>query len=342
MNESHYSNEISLRRGTWVKLICGASNDDLTSISDLCSVYAAAGVNCIDIAADIAVVAAAREGITWAKDNLGIKPWLMISLSDGKDIHFRKAYFNPKVCPKECSRPCEKVCPTNAINPTLGIIQDLCYGCGRCIPACPLELIQEKDNLLRIQDFGNLISKAKPDAIEIHTAPGRIKAFEQSVKEVVKSKVQLKRVAVSCGLEGHGITKDQLSQELWSRHECLCRYNQKPIWQLDGRPMSGDIGRGTAKAAILLLEKMHSIAPPGPIQLAGGTNEQTILHLQKNHRLAGIAFGGMARKLIQPFLIEAKAQNKKLIDWPEGWDKALKLAKGLIKPWLNNEYRMHY
>ena len=101
--------------------------------------------------------------------------------------------------------------------------------------------------------------------------------------------------------------------------------------------MSGDLGAGTARAAISLFEKMHSISPPGPLQLAGGTNANTINYLNTNNGLSGIAFGGMARKLIQPFLIEAKTQNKKLIEYPDGWNKALKAAKDLINPWLNNE-----
>ncbi len=333
-----HSHEVALRQGSWIKFICGASNEDLPSISDLCAVYAAAGVNCIDVAADYAVVAAAREGLDWVEANHGLRPWLMISVTDGKDIHFRKAFFDPKICPKECKRPCEKVCPTNAITKNSGVLNDLCYGCGRCIPVCPLKLINEKNNTLKIEDFGDLISRIKPDAVEIHTSPGRINEFENSLKSILKSKVTLRRIAVSCGLEIHGISKYKLSQELWSRHECLRRYKQKPIWQLDGRPMSSDIGISTAKAAISLLEKMHSIAPPGPLQLAGGTNSQTIHYLSPNNGLAGIAFGGIARKLIQPFLIEAKAKNKKLIEWPEGWDKALEVAKGLINPWLSNNY----
>ncbi len=336
-----YSHEVALKKGNWVKFICGASNEDLPSISDLCAVYAAAGVNCIDVAADSAVVAAAREGIKWVEAKHGLKPWLMISVTDGKDIHFRKAFFDPKVCPRDCHRPCEKICPTYAISRNKGVIEELCYGCGRCIPVCPIKLIKEKSNPLKIEDFGHLISKTKPDAVEIHTAPGRIDAFEDSLKSILESKVELKRIAVSCGLEMHGINKYQLSQELWSRYECLRRYNQKPIWQLDGRPMSSDIGIGTSKAAVSLFRKIRSISPPGPLQLAGGTNSYTIQHLTPNSGIAGIAFGGIARKLIQPFLIEAKAKNIKLIDWPEGWNKAIEEAKGLINPWLSNHYQIN-
>ena len=112
MNQQHsISNEVALRNGNWVKLICGASNHDLPAISDLCAIYATAGVHCIDVAADAAVVLAARQSLDWVESNIGIRPWLMVSLSDGKDAHFRKARFDPNFCPQNCPRPCEKICP---------------------------------------------------------------------------------------------------------------------------------------------------------------------------------------------------------------------------------------
>ncbi len=336
VNQSHScTSEKALNENTWVKLICGASNQDLPSITDLCAVYAAAGVHCIDVAADLAVVNAARRGLDWVTSQVGTKPWLMVSISDGKDVHFRKAWFDPKHCPPGCPRPCEQTCPAQAIVKNTGILNNLCYGCGRCIPSCPHGLINEKDWYLKLHDFGPLIAELRPDALEIHTAPGRGQAFESILEEVLKAKVSFKRIAVSCGLEGHATNEDELTAELWQRHDCLKRHGQKPLWQLDGRPMSGDIGRGTSRIAINLWRKLHSKAPPGPLQLAGGTNSQTINHLEKDQRPNGIAFGGMARKLIQPYLLEAQARKISLREWPEGWSQALSQAENLIQPWLS-------
>ena len=99
----------ALRRGHWVKLICGASNQDLPAIADLCAVYGAAGIDCVDVAADPAVVRAARQGLQWL-DQLGMaRPWLMVSVSDGSDAHFRKAWFDPARCPADCPRPSQRV-----------------------------------------------------------------------------------------------------------------------------------------------------------------------------------------------------------------------------------------
>ena len=97
----------ALDQGCWVKLICGASNQDLPAIADLTAVFAAVGVHCVDVAADPAVALAARRGLDWAEAQTGRRPWLMVSLSDGTDAHFRKAWFDPGLCPVDCPRPCE-------------------------------------------------------------------------------------------------------------------------------------------------------------------------------------------------------------------------------------------
>ena len=152
----------------WVKLICGASNEDIVAIEDLCAIYSAAGVDYIDVAADQSIVEAARNGIKWAKEVCGASPGLMISISDGKDIHFRKAKFDPLKCPSNCPRPCEKICPTFAIDYS-GVKESKCYGCGRCINSCPLNLISEYEYKLSNNDLQHTLQTIKPDAVEIHT-----------------------------------------------------------------------------------------------------------------------------------------------------------------------------
>ena len=82
----------------------------------------------------------------------------MISISDGKDIHFRKAKFDPSKCPPNCPRPCEKICPTFAIDYS-GIKKSKCYGCGRCINSCPLNLISEYEYNLSKDDLPNTLKK---------------------------------------------------------------------------------------------------------------------------------------------------------------------------------------
>ena len=85
MNQVSIKEKKAIKKRAWIKLICGASNQDLPLIADLCSVYAAAGVHCVDVAADIAVVEAAKQGLDWTESQIGVRPWLMVSISDGKD-----------------------------------------------------------------------------------------------------------------------------------------------------------------------------------------------------------------------------------------------------------------
>ena len=64
----------ALVQGRWVKLICGASNQDLPAIADLTAVFAAVGVHCVDVAADPAVALAARRAWTGLRRKHGFAP----------------------------------------------------------------------------------------------------------------------------------------------------------------------------------------------------------------------------------------------------------------------------
>jgi Fe-S-cluster-containing hydrogenase component 2 len=327
----------ALARGGWVKLIGGASNQDLTAIEDLAGIHTLAGVHCIDVAADPAVVAAARRGMAWAGARGARRPWLMVSLSDGLDPHFRKAWFDPRRCPPACPRPCERVCPAQAIAAP-GVLEARCYGCGRCLPACPLGLIEERSQVLEPAALAGLLAELAPDAVELHTRPGRLGAFAERVGQLAASGVPLRRVAVSAGLEGGGAGVEALATELWQRFRLLRAAGFPPLWQLDGRPMSGDVGAGTAHAAVGLLARLGPLAPPGPLQLAGGTNARTLALLERSPvagaRAAGVAFGGVARRQLQPLLQEAEAEGRRLLDLPWLWPRALAIAEALVGPWL--------
>ena len=316
----------------WVKLICGASNEDIIAIEDLCAIYSAAGVDYIDVAAEQSIVNAARKGIKWAQEVFGASPGLMISISDGKDIHFRKAKFDPLKCPPNCSRPCEKICPTSAIDHS-GIKVSKCYGCGRCINSCPLNLISEYEYNLSNNDLKNTLQKIKPDAVEIHTEINRIDSFIKVASILKNSGIKLHKISVSCGLSQSKKDPKDLAKALWERYEILVEQNIPLIWQLDGRPMSGDLSPITGKDTVKLWENIGSHLPPGLIQLAGGTNGKTHEFLKINNFPDGIAFGSSARKIMQPFIECANKNNKKLYEYPENMALAIKKAQKLLEPW---------
>jgi Fe-S-cluster-containing hydrogenase component 2 len=347
----------SLNRSTWFKLICGASFGHLPAIRNLAIAYTLAGADCIDIAADLAVIAAAREGINVAhklaqaaKDRgypmMGM-PWLMVSLNDGIDPHFRKAEFDPTRCPPACPRPCERICPAEAIVFTdarsSGVIDSRCYGCGRCVPICPLGLITTADRTATPESIIPDLTTGRIDAIEIHTQPGHLAEFQRLWQILAPVANNLKLLAISCP------DSNDLIPYLRSLHATIsATHSLDPlpfslVWQTDGRPMSGDIGAGTTHAAIKLGEKVLAAGLPGYVQLAGGTNHYTVPKLRergllppatsKDKHVHGVAYGSYARVLLSPLLdrLAATTTNpNKLESHPELLWSAVAIAHELV------------
>ncbi len=332
----------SLKEGRWFKLICGASFQHLPAVRNLTLAYALAGADCIDVAADPSVIAAAQEALLVASGQateaqqrgFGVSaktpPWLMVSLNDGEDPHFRKAEFNRADCPTDCPRPCESICPAQAIvfppapeRALLpGVVAERCYGCGRCLPVCPSQLIDTRSYVSTPQAITPLVLSTGVDAIEIHTQVGRLSAFERLWKAIAPWVDQLKLVAISCP-DG-----DSLIDYLWSLYDLISPLPCPLIWQTDGRPMSGDIGDGTTRAAVKLGQKVLATGLPGYVQLAGGTNDYTVTKLRAcgllkrggewgsggageippltpsppHPLISGVAYGSYARVLLSPLL----------------------------------------
>ncbi|MCL1464296.1 circadian clock protein LdpA [Argonema galeatum] len=319
----------SLKEGYWFKLICGASFQHLPAVRNITLAYTLAGADCIDVSADRAAIAAAQEALraaaclsTQAKQRgFGFDglPWLMVSLNDGEDPHFRKAEFNSTECPTECPRPCESICPAQAIvfdranDQFSGVVDPLCYGCGRCLPICPSQLIFARSYVSTPEAIAPLVLETGVDALEIHTQIGRQKDFERLWIAIAPRINRLKLIAISCP-DGEG-----LIDYLRSLYDLINPLPCPLIWQTDGRPMSGDIGAGTTHAAVKLGQKVLSAGLPGYVQLAGGTNSHTVSKLKamgllknsspghsalkpKHLSIAGIAYGSYARVLLSPIL----------------------------------------
>ena len=361
----------SLQDGHWFKLICGASYQHLPAVRNLSLAYTLAGADCIDVAADTAAIAAVREALEIA-DHLATEararkfgfqgsPLLMVSLNDGEDPHFRKAEFNPANCPTDCWRPCEQVCPAEAIvfsdtDPELsGVIDQRCYGCGRCLPVCPSQLIFARSYISDPTAIAPLVLQAGADAIEIHTQLGREQDFARLWSSIVPHLSQLKLIAISCP-DG-----EDLINYLRTLYEIVSPLPCPLIWQTDGRPMSGDIGAGATRAAIKLGEKVLAAKLPGYVQLAGGTNDRTVSKLkaagllndlklpilevaknlvtepksvnqihtftpQKSNQksyIAGVAYGSYARVLLSPILEHLETMQSEKISAITGKTKPL-------------------
>jgi Fe-S-cluster-containing hydrogenase component 2 len=335
----------SLYQGNWFKLICGASYQHLPSIRNLALVYTLAGADCIDVAADKAVIYSALEGINVAQNfpnqalALGYKthqhPFLMVSINDGEDPHFRKALFNPNQCLQECSRPCETICPAEAIKfdrIDSGVIEELCYGCGRCIPICPIEIIKTESKIVPTVEVLPWLKELPIDAIEIHTQEGHWERFQELWQQVKPYFSQLKLIAISCPYTP--TVTDYLKQI----YQYITPIDLNLIWQTDGRPMSGDIGSGTTHLTIKYAQQVKQLKMQGFIQLAGGTNEYTVPKLHSLNLIpdtvAGIAYGSKARKLIADTLhqLESIGSHNQLEVYPDLLWQGVQQAQQLIAP----------
>ncbi len=299
----------SLQTHQWVKLICGASYQDVTTIRSLATLYTLAGVDCIDVAADPAVVTVAGQGIAAAEALGSDRPWLMISLNDSEDPHFRKATFDPAHCPPDCSRPCVSLCPTAAIQfpprGQQGVIPELCYGCGRCLAICPIGHIVAQPHQTPPETLSGEFWQ-QVDALEIHTQTGRLAEFQQLWQRLQPYLGGLKLISISCP------DHDRVIPYLWDLYNTISPLPLPLIWQTDGRPMSGDLGKGTTHATLRLAQKILAAQLPGHVQLAGGTNAYTVTKMQElglrpppgwpgattPQGVAGIAYGSYARHLV--------------------------------------------
>ncbi|MBE9212051.1 4Fe-4S ferredoxin [Plectonema cf. radiosum LEGE 06105] len=340
---------LSLKEGHWFKLICGASFQHLPAVRSLTLAYTLAGADCIDVAADPAVIGAAREAIQ-AAASLGANarqrgfsyqgtPLLMVSLNDGEDPHFRKAEFDATKCPSECSRPCESICPAQAITFNSikynfnGVLSDKCYGCGRCLPICPYDRIEAVSYTTSVGAIAPLILKSGVDAVEIHTTVGHLAEFKKLWQTILPYIGHLKLVAISCPND------EGMIDYLHELYDAIAPLNCVNIWQTDGRSMSGDIGSGTTLATVKLGAKVLRAKIPGYVQLAGGTNNYTVPKLRAMGLLkeltrsksqvmgennvishtsarlgtetsvAGVAYGSYARKLLSSVLEELEEKE---------------------------------
>jgi len=349
----------SLQAGHWFKLICGASYQYLPAVQQLAQVYALAGADCVDVAADPAVVAAAKAGL----DRVGLpprdRPWLMVSLNDGEDPHFRKAQFDPATCPPDCARPCAQICPAAAIAPlpqvNQGVMADRCYGCGRCWPVCPYDRIASHSTFVDPAQLLPQLFALGIDALEIHTQVHHRQAFFDLWQRLKPWVARLKLLAISCPSAPGAVAY------LWDLYEAIAPLPCALVWQADGRPMSGDIGPGTTHATLDFAQALLEHGPPGYVQVAGGTNAYTVpklrqlgllrppsadpVPLQGSAWVAGAAYGSYARRWVAPLLEEMAIGSIGSIEapdsprsasapdnWEKSWDNKTDVLQKLAMP----------
>ncbi|WP_304650690.1 LdpA C-terminal domain-containing domain, partial [Synechocystis sp. LEGE 06083] len=210
-----------------------------------------------------------------------------------------------------------------------------------CLPICPQGIITTYSHQATVASLLPWLESGQIAALEIHTQVGHGEQFQQLWQNLQPVLPQLQAIAISCPYHGQAV------QYLQSIANWLGQLTIPLIWQTDGRPMSGDIGRGTTHLCLQYADQVLKSDLPGFVQLAGGTNGHTITKLNddslwvhgKKSIVNGVAFGGGARVLIAPVLQEAEARQKDplapihLEDYPDLLQRAIALAQSLVQPW---------
>ena len=119
------------------KLVCGAGNEDADEVEKLVIIYSLAGCQFFDVCAKPEIVDAAKKGL----ENAGIKDdrYICVSVGIDGDPHITKAIIDKNVC-SYCGK-CKSICPHEAINENLEIIEARCLGCGQCLKTCSTNAI---------------------------------------------------------------------------------------------------------------------------------------------------------------------------------------------------------
>ncbi|MQM02964.1 hypothetical protein Taro_035738 [Colocasia esculenta] len=216
-----------------------------------------------------------------------------------------------------------------------------------------------------------LLRRHDVDAIEIHTS-GRLDMPSNHFNRIAWQAIHLGLVAspiwqqafliwyTKVSLPHAGESVVNAMNNLYSVMETSLQCHN--LWQLDGRPMSGDIGRGATKDAINFAVHLAAVGnrPPGFLQLAGGTNSHTVDCLKKvglfqtwaipdrtegkasftasngslQALIGGVAYGGYARKVVGQVLNQLSTQHGRIQieDYPEHLLQALREALSLVGP----------
>jgi ferredoxin len=243
------------------KMICGAGNEDAPYVKKLSFIYTLVGAKILDVSANPNVVRHAKEGIDLAFErstsfgiDVGVRPFIMVSVGMPGDHHVRKSYIDPHTC-VECGL-CIPVCPTDAIPSDFVsklevfkqldgtfdtedqskeiVIKNLCIGCGKCSNICPKDdIISYRHNYRELEKLLPQCMEAGAETFELHAAVG-------------EDDITLKEWELITSTNPHNFNSvclDRLNLgnlNLEYRIEQLKNIsNDKLIIQSDGYPMSG-------------------------------------------------------------------------------------------------------
>ena len=315
-----------LQKRNFFKLVCGAGNEDLTEVRRLATVYTLAGAAMHDLSANVDVVDAAKEGVRKAYElagplgkEIGVMPYLNVSIGIKGDPHVRKARIERETC-TGCGE-CASICRQEAVGDDFQIIEYRCIGCGDCEKVCPVEAIRF---VHKKADFEKILPECAQrgiETMELHAVSEDDQAVMRDwrlLNEIIKDNF------VSVCIDRSLLSNRLLTDRIIKMHEIT---GERMIVQADGVPMSGEGDDfNTTLQAVACADIVMKSGIPVMVLLSGGTNSKTgMLAWQCGVHAHGVAVGSYARKIVRHLVMRD--------DFDTNLDvvtAALSIAEGLV------------
>ena len=303
----------------YLKIICGAGNENLKEIEALAYIFASADFDIIDIAAKNDVINAAKNGIIRSNKNMRI----CVSIGLQSDIHLTKAIINNQKC-NFCGQ-CLSICPQNSIyteDNKIQINEKNCIGCSKCINICPNNAIFSEHKYKTPCSMLLPVLSEDINYVEFHCSSSNIDLIKESWNQIK---------SIYKGNLGFCIDRAKLSDDtVISRIKSMIEDNDKILIQADGKPMSGGINDYKSNIqAIAFAELIRSNNIINPLIVSGGTNSKTTEFAKLcGVNIDGVAIGSYARKLVREEISQTDFMENEPIQ-KQAISKAIELGKEL-------------
>lgn len=287
----------------FIKIVCGAGNEDPVEVRKLTLVYTLGGASAIDVSANPDIVRSAIEGIDAAyriAPDLGIsieaRPFINVSVGLKGDPHARKAWILEDKC-IQCGK-CREKCEQGAIDDEFSIIARRCIGCGICAGECPSGAIEFYHKRVEL-------STVLPECIEQGAEMLELHAVTDDDISVFRDWKILDMLIpnnyISVCLDRSLLSDMHLIQRIQTLYEIT---GERLIVQADGAPMSGGSDDyNTTLQAIAIADIVQKSGIPVRILASGGTNAKTQeLATLCGVSVHGVSIGTYARKIVRQFI----------------------------------------
>jgi len=294
---------VILERRQFLKLVCGAGNEDPVEVNRLVTVYTLAGAAGLDLSANPSIVRSAREGIRRAEDlaprmGRAIRhvPFITVSVGLEGDPHIRKASILEDRCTR--CQVCRDACEQNAITGECTVVTIRCIGCGKCEEVCPEGAIAFTDTRLDLAQVLPECLREGAEMVELHAVSEdeeQVMADWQVINELVPTNY------LSMCMDRSLLSNRQITDRIQRMYRIT---GERLIIQADGAPMSGgEDDYHTTLQAIATADIVAKSGVPVKILASGGTNSRTrSLADLCGVAIHGVSLGTFARKAVRRWI----------------------------------------